>query len=498
MKKLINFRPITLTGVCFAVGIFIADFFPTLKAWTFIIPVFAVILVAALYAAFYKKKKVLKISLAALYFSAVCLLGAGSLLLKANIAESRALSAGTYLVTGEITEYYSDDGNTNIVLGNCVSGGKKTGNIYVSGFSGEGKLYETLEISLKVSPVKSDGRISGLLKRGVSSYSDTVYYSAVKGESGALSGKFLRIAEETFYGGMNEREARVATAMFTGATYGMRSEKEWYRAAGLSHIFAVSGLHVGMLFGALSFVLSLLRLKRIPKAAIIGAAVVFYAYLCGLSASCVRAAVMCTVFAFTSALGEKPDRINSISVAFIIVLAIDPADMFSVGFILSFTVSLSLIILSSPIKRAFKFLPDKLSSLFSGLIAAELASAPICIIKFGSFPLSALVMNLLFLPILSFVYYFLWITFVFGAVFPAVREVAAYIPSLFLFGTDEIAKFVSAFSPAITVFPPALCSLYYPAAVFGSDIVNTGKKTKAVCFAVMLLSLVVCAFVSFI
>ena len=499
MKKLVNFRPVLLSAACFAVGILCADFFPVLKAFSFIIPVASVLFCSVLYFILYRRKNLLKITLVSLYFCAVCLLGTGSLLLKVGYISGRSVTEGVYDVQGEIKEYYKNGEYANIILGNCVTADGKTGDIYIANYNGEGKLYEVVETTLKLSPVKTGTtRLNGLAKKGVSSVADTVYYSAVKGRSESLHAKFVSLAENVFYGGMDEREARVALAMFTGVTYGMSEEIGWYRSVGLAHIFAVSGLHVGMLFGALAFLFSLLKIKRIPKACLSSAAVFFYAYLCGLSASCVRAAVMCAVFSFTQALGEKPDRINSLSFAFAAVLLIDPADIFSVGFILSFTVSFSLIILSSPIKRALGFLPEKIAALLSGLIAAHLASAPVCIIAFGYFPFSALLMNILFLPILSFTYYFLWITFIFGAIFPATVTVAAFVPSLFLYGTDEIAAFAASFPLTAKVFPVPLAAAYYPVAIIGSDLVNTGKKIKAACFSFLFVSLAVCGVVGLI
>ncbi|MFK5922734.1 MAG: ComEC/Rec2 family competence protein [Verrucomicrobiota bacterium] len=114
--------------------------------------------------------------------------------------------------------------------------------------------------------------------------------------------------------------------------------EEQFRLSGALHIFAVSGLHIG-LFGLI--VWQLLKLLRIPRRAaiwLIIPAILFYATVTGLRPSACRAAMMGTIVLFSFAVGRRPRLINSLGLAALLLLAYNTQQLFLPGFQLSFAV----------------------------------------------------------------------------------------------------------------------------------------------------------------
>jgi competence protein ComEC len=136
-----------------------------------------------------------------------------------------------------------------------------------------------------------------------------------------------------------EPYARLVAAMALGAKENSPDDlEEFFRTSGTMHLFAVSGLHVGIVAGIL---IGLFRALRIPKTRAVPAILVliaFYAVLTGLSPSAVRASVMAAVMLAAFALREQGSLLNSLGFAALFLLAGDTQQLFLPGFQLTFVV----------------------------------------------------------------------------------------------------------------------------------------------------------------
>ncbi|HRQ90444.1 MAG TPA: ComEC/Rec2 family competence protein, partial [Bacteroidia bacterium] len=140
-----------------------------------------------------------------------------------------------------------------------------------------------------------------------------------------------------------EPYARLVAAMALGAREQSPEDlEEWFRISGTIHLFAVSGLHVGIVVGILAGLASLAGLSKAKSVMLIVPLVLFYAVLTGLSPSAVRAAVMAAVFLLGYGLREKPRLLNSLGFAALAILGHDPQQLFLPGFQLSFMVMLAI------------------------------------------------------------------------------------------------------------------------------------------------------------
>ncbi len=226
-----------------------------------------------------------------------------------------------------------------------------------------------------------------------------------------------------------------------------REVRERYNVAGASHILSVSGLHVGALYGSLVFVLGLprkisqsrrYRSRRLVKVApgqdylqagarqshilktysVSGGALVHmaallliwaYAAVVGFSASVMRAALMLSVYGVGRVTGGRTDSLNVLSVTALILVVFKPVNLFDLGFQLSFTAVLSLIMffpllrnLLSVRNLVFKYLWE----LFCCSLAVQLGTLWLTAGTFGVIPLYSLLCNFFVVPLSGVILYF--------------------------------------------------------------------------------------------
>jgi len=126
-----------------------------------------------------------------------------------------------------------------------------------------------------------------------------------------------------------------------------------FRHTGTIHFLAVSGLHVGLLAAAVWFLLALPGVGRRTTAVIVILVVLCYALLGGMRPSILRAAVMCAAVCGGYIVDRRPDLLNSIGLAAIVVLLIDPADVLSAGFQLSFAAVIGIAVIGIRLRDRF-------------------------------------------------------------------------------------------------------------------------------------------------
>ena len=130
---------------------------------------------------------------------------------------------------------------------------------------------------------------------------------------------------------MDDSTAAITCAMLTGNSGFMDEDVlQNFRYGGVAHIFAVSGLHIGIVYLLLSKLFKKLRLNFLLRFLLITAGLIFYAGVCSFSPSSVRALVMCVVMMALKFKGAQYDRLNSVSIASLAVLVINPVYLFSV------------------------------------------------------------------------------------------------------------------------------------------------------------------------
>jgi competence protein ComEC len=166
------------------------------------------------------------------------------------------------------------------------------------------------------------------------------------------------------------------TGAISGMVLGLRHQtpediEEPFQQTGTLHLFAVAGLHVGIVARLLWIVATVVSLPRRWATALIIPALLFYAAVTGLHTSSVRAAVMSAVFLAGFLVERKAFALNSLAAAATLILCWNTNELFSVGFQLSFSVVAAIVLLAEPTYRflRWRFEPD--SFLPRGLFGAR-------------------------------------------------------------------------------------------------------------------------------
>ena len=128
--------------------------------------------------------------------------------------------------------------------------------------------------------------------------------------------------------------------------------RELFAQVGTLHIFAVSGLHVGIICSLIIFVLSVLTVPRTHWVLLLAPLLIAYTFAIGARPSAVRACIMAIIYFGAPLVWRKADSISTVSLAAMLILAFAPHQLFQIGFIYSFVVVLGLILLYPVIHHA--------------------------------------------------------------------------------------------------------------------------------------------------
>lgn len=207
------------------------------------------------------------------------------------------------------------------------------------------------------------------------------------------------------------------TAVVTALSLGDRRPlddtlRDAYAEAGASHLLALSGMHVGVLYALLSAMLGLLltglwgrRLRGILAAAVLWA----FAFLTGFSPSLVRAVTVFTLYALVTAAGGDRTPLNTLALTALLMLGAQPLILFDVGAQLSFAAMLAILLLAPPCHRRLAAalyrhpLLVRLADMAAIAVAAQVGTAPLQLYHFGRLPTWFLVTNLTAVPLMQVV-----------------------------------------------------------------------------------------------
>lgn len=178
-----------------------------------------------------------------------------------------------------------------------------------------------------------------------------------------------------------------------------------FSKSGTSHILAVSGLHVGILWiliDRLLFALNSRKLLRWLKFFIALSVLWSYALITGLSPSVMRASIMFSFFALGSLIHARYNSFNILCLASLAILILNPMLLFSAGFQLSFTAVAGILFLYPLFRNAVYFRKSwqrTLWELTSITLSAQLGTLPVSLYWFGQFPVYFAFANLPMVPL---------------------------------------------------------------------------------------------------
>ena len=178
-----------------------------------------------------------------------------------------------------------------------------------------------------------------------------------------------------------------------------------FNQTGLTHLLAISGSHMVIIFWMTLFVFNQIIPVKFRKLSIILSLVLIWAFAIFIDygSSVMRSCLMISCYYVMVLLQRKSDLLHSLALSAFILLIVDSNQFFDVGFQLSYVAVLGIWWLSEPIKKLFRkpkyWLEDFLYSITAMTFSAQIATLPLAIYYFHQFSFVSIFANLLIIPL---------------------------------------------------------------------------------------------------
>ena len=239
-----------------------------------------------------------------------------------------------------------------------------------------------------------------------------------------------KLLERFADGGVDGDAYAVVAAMSLGDKSALtRDLKDTYSVSGASHVLALSGLHLGIIYMLLSVLLPRRRWPALSQLLII-LFIWAFVFLVGMSVSVVRSAIMLTVYGLLSIGNRDKLSINALAFTAIVMLMWNPAWLFDVGFQMSFLAVFAILLfvpLFDDVFSAEYLMAHRWIKRIWGLVvvscSAQLGVAPLIAFYFGRFSTYFLLTNFIVIPAAMAI---LWLSLV-VLLFPSLAYILLYI-----------------------------------------------------------------------
>lgn len=259
------------------------------------------------------------------------------------------------------------------------------------------------------------------------------------------------------------------SSLLIGIVLGLKGNisRETLRAfsdSGALHLLAVSGMNTALIYGVLQSIFDFFNFPRIFSFLAGSAAIIFYSFMAGLSPSVSRAAVMIVVLMLGRLVGRENDALNSLGFAAVLLLLINPLNLFSVSFQLSFAATLGIILFYKTFRDILSSLPHFLRDSLAVVMSAQMTVWPFAAYYFHRVSLIGFISNLFIVPVVSLVLIAGIISGLVGIIFPPLGAVLVKITGLLLTLVERAAVISSGVPLSVLVVPvlsPIIIILYF-------------------------------------
>ena len=240
----------------------------------------------------------------------------------------------------------------------------------------------------------------------------------------------------------------IVSALLMGQKNELSSEIEAnYRNTGVIHVLAISGLHVGVLYGFLYFLFSQFRMRKKAVVWLSILFLMFFALFTGLSGSVVRAVVMFSLVGVGSLSYQKTQTIHLLAISMFCILVLAPSFLFDVSFQLSYAAVFSIVWLYPSVQQKVTQLPKYLqpvASLLGVSLVAQIGVLPLSLYYFGQIPMLFLFGNLIVIPVMTVVLILLFVLLPFLFISKTISIVLAWTVNFLIEFCNQWISFLAA------------------------------------------------------
>lgn len=236
--------------------------------------------------------------------------------------------------------------------------------------------------------------------------------SALEVKCRRMQGRVSSYLEKILDPEENAEELSVVKALAIGDKSMLsRRTKSDFRRSGATHLLALSGLHVGIIYKLTGWLLAILGgsyLSRLLRGAVTISFLWVFAAISGLSPSITRAVLMITIFEVGSLAGRRSDGLNSLAVSAILITMFNPSAPWEISFQMSFLACFSIFTIYPRLNalldtglRLLKFIWNSATL----AISCQMTTGVLAWFYFGTFPEYFIITNLLTVPLVGIIMY---------------------------------------------------------------------------------------------
>ncbi len=216
-------------------------------------------------------------------------------------------------------------------------------------------------------------------------------------------------------------ESSVITALLIGDKSDLPNQiNENFKYSGVSHIMAVSGLHLAIFCGAVSFLLRKLKIPRTAQMLITLLCVVIYMSLAGFSKSIFRAGIMMIMLLCGRLLNERSDSLNSLGMA-VFIICLNPFAVTDAGALLTATSVLGILVINPLLVQLYRpktWLAGYVYKTVCVSLSVFITTLPVICITFGYISLFGILLNIVMIPLAQAALISSFLMILFGKIHP--------------------------------------------------------------------------------
>ena len=311
-------------------------------------------------------------------------------------------------------------------------------------------------------------------------------------ESAAVTARHCAPIAEAAAAANSVIEARIKSVfgsdgeLFSALILGNRREVDderiaVFRASGTAHLLAISGFHMGITAGAAALLIP--KNKRLLRLILVSILMLVYCTVASYAPGFVRAAIMMFCILLASCLDRRPDMLCSLSLAAVLILLVNPYQIYSAGFRLSFSACFGIALFGDTVQRAASEhkRAGKLLAALGISAAAVIGTLPFQLCYFNSLATYTLPANLAAIPAFTVVIVSGIIVTGVSFVFPGAAAALAVVPRGVLFVIERLLKFMGSLpfsSIGCVTLPPMCCALWLLGLFITSEYVLLPLKRR--------------------
>jgi len=208
--------------------------------------------------------------------------------------------------------------------------------------------------------------------------------------------------------GLDEESLSISSALLLGQKSGLAKEtRKKYAQVGASHLLALSGMHLGIIYGIL-YMLFIRRIRFsewkwfwLPPILL---TIWGYAFIAGMPISLVRASIMFTLATIATFAQNDTSPLHILALSALTILLFKPNALFGISFQLSFLAVFFIIVLYQPLREIIR-LRNVITDTLMLSVVAQLGTAPLSIYYFHTLPLTGAIVSVILIPLTTIIIY---------------------------------------------------------------------------------------------